>query len=118
MGNVVAGPTTKELNALNSKIDSMLSGVSFITFSTTSNSSITLNLVSSFRGLLFCTSAHHTNTGIINISVAGAGSVNVDVIIGASEITINNSVNNKITVSSTQWTKYFLMSTGGMSIAS
>ena len=104
--------------ALNDKIDSMLSGVSFITFQTANNSSVTLNLDNSFRGLLFCTSAYGSNVGIINITVNNSGGGSAGAIVGASEITINTSVNNKITVSSTQWTICFLMSTGGASIAS
>ena len=106
------------LNALNSEIYSMLSGVSFITFQTSSNISATLNLVNGFRGLLFCASAYASNAGIINIAVTNSGVVSAVAIIGASEITINTSVNNKITVSSTQWTRCFLMSTDGASIAS
>ena len=94
-----------ELLALKSE----LSGVKFVSFQVSSGVSVTLNLGNTFRGILFCSSVYNVSAGVFNVVTNNSGGVSASAIAGGSEITFNTTVNNKITVSSSNYVVCTLM---------
>jgi hypothetical protein len=97
-----------QLLALNSN----LGGTKFLTFGI-NNDSVTINLGNVFRGILFSTSAYSSEEGVYSIKTSSTGGVSTGAFFASTGLTLNTSVNNKLTISSTRYVELMLIIMSG-----
>lgn len=108
LGAVGNDSVQDQIDALNSK----LSGTKFLTFNV-NNGSVTINLGNVFRGILFSSSAYSSEEGIYSIRTSSTGGVSTGTFFAATGLTLNTSVDNKLTISSTRYVEFTLIITTG-----
>ena len=81
-----------------------MSGLSFTTANVTN--STTFNLPNSYRGTLFIHDSTANRNGLYMVYAAGTGGVNYKAISSATEVTIDNSVSNKLTITPTAGSRF------------
>lgn len=88
--------------------ESATNALQFLTF-VTDGTSQSVYLPSGFRGLLLSSSAWSGETGIINVIAASNGTPDAGKILGSTDVTINTSTPNAITVQTPHYAKHTLL---------
>ena len=89
-------------------LENGMSGISFTKFYAEAGGR-TVNIPNNYRGVLYITDSNNTRCGEYIVFATGTGIVNTKAVSTASDITIDNSVSNKLTLSPASGSRWCLL---------